>query len=665
MNMKKSDRELGMDRPISRRDFLNGVSIAVGSTLIRPGSSEAAPTAQDVLPGSGADDNYPPARTGLRGSHPGSYEAAHEMKDGRVWETGEDTGETYDLVVVGGGMSGLGAAYYFRKQAGPKAKILLLDNHDDFGGHAKRNEFQVGGRLLIARGGTSYIERPATYTHEGRELLADIGIHYNEPTYKIDRGFYGSLGLSSAEYFDKETFGVDRLVVRDLGESGGFFGGGGLGPSPEYLAQTPLPAHVQRDLVRLYTEKRDYLEGLSPAEKNQTLKKTSYKDYLLNHVKVHPDVLKYFHPGGGGCPSLTIETYSAWFGFNRNRPGFDGLGLAMDPDSGTVLDATRPDQNEPTQWHFPEGVAGVARLIVRYLIPAALPGHSMADAELSRLHYDKLDRPSNLTRIRLNSTVVRVRNIGDPESATETEMVYVQDGKAHRVRAKGCVLACFHAPIPYMCPKLPEAQKQAMHLAVRATQMITNIAIPTWKAFEKLGVSRITCPGAEYPYYSSLGLNTPVTMGSYAPPQSSDEPIVMTMGGGPGGMERPSGMNARDMFRTAREAMYRTTFETYERNIRMHVTRLLGDGGFDPARDIAAITINRWPHGYATGMNYLFDPDWSPEEVPWVVARQRFGRITIANTDAAGICLTQAAFDQAYRAVDELHRRPMAYWNRA
>ena len=657
--MRKRDSELGMDRPITRRDFLNGVSVAVGSTFVRPGDAAAAAGGQQSpTPGSTPDEYYPPARTGLRGSHPGSYEVAHGMRDGKVWETGEETGETYDLVVVGGGMSGLGAAYYFRHKAGANAKILVLDNHDDFGGHAKRNEFNVRGRLLLARGGTSYIERPATFTHEGRQLLEDIGIDYSEPTYKIDRGFYQSLNLGSAQYFDRETFGVDRFVMNEGG-------GGRRGPSREFLDKTPLAEDVKNDLIRLYNEDRDYLAGLSPVERDLKLKKTSYKDYLLNDVKVHPDVLKFYHPGGGACPSLTMETYSAWFAFNHNRPGFDGLGLELEPDTGSVLDDNRPDKDEPTQWHFPEGVAGVARLIVRHLVPAALPGTTMADAELSRLRYDKLDLPSNPTRIRLNSTAVRVRNIGDPESANEVEVVYVQEGKASRVCAKGCVLACFHAPIPYMCPELPEGQKEALHLAVRATQMITNVALNDWKVFEKLGVSRVGCPGADYPGYSSVGLSTPVTMGGYQPPQSSDEPIVVSLGTGPGGMERPSGMTARDMFRAARQIMYRTTFETYERNIRTHLGRVLGKGGFDPARDIAAITINRWPHGYATGMNYLFDPDWSAEEVPWVRARQKFGRITIANSDAVGICLTQAAFDQAHRAVDELNPRHMAYWNRA
>ena len=664
--MSRSDRELGMDRPITRRDFLNGVSVAVGASLIKPaGTAVAADGApQATQPG---DSNYPPARTGLRGSHPGSYEVAHSMRDGRTYETGEDTGETYDLVVVGAGMSGLAAAYYFRRRTVPNARILILDNHDDFGGHARRNEFTVNGRLLIARGGTSYIERPATFPVEGRELLKDIGIDYNEPTYKIERGFYGSLGLRSAQYFDKETFGVDKFVMNPAGAGGGGGGGGQQrrGPSPEFLAQTPLAAHVQKELLRLYADRIDYLPGLSKAEKLQKLKTISYKQYLLDIVKVHPDVLAYYHPGGNACPSLTIETASAWFFMNHNGAGFDGLGLELEPDAGSQLDAQPPVPGLPTQFHFPEGVGGVARLLVRSLIPTALPTKSMADGELTPVQYNRLDEPSSPVRLRLSSTVVRVRNAGDPAAASEVEVVYVRDGKPLRVRAKGAVLACHHGVIPYLCPELPKGQKDALHLAVRATQMITNVAIRDWKAFEKLGVSSVSCPGAKYPGYSNAALVAPVSMGAYQPPRSPGEPIVVELNGGMGGMERKSDMNARDMFRAAREMMYRTSFETYERNIRTHLARVLGGGGFDPARDVAAITINRWPHGYATGVNYLFDPDWTEDELPFVKARRQFGRITIANTDAVGICLTQAAFDQAYRAVSELDKRPMAYWNRS
>ena len=305
------DRDLGMHRGITRRDFVNGVGVAVGGSLAAPGLLSARPGTPHASP---AQDDYPPALTGMRGTHPGSYEVAHSMRDGESWDTGEDTNETYDMVIVGAGMSGLGAAYYFRRQAGPDAKILLLDNHDDFGGHARRNEFQVRGRLLIARGGTMYIERPATFTPEGRQLLEDIGVDYGEPTYERGWDYYQSLGMESAQYFDKETFGVDQLLTRERAGAFGFTGG----PSPEFLAETPLSEHVKRDLLRLYNGKSNYLAGLSPLERDRLLKKTSYKDYLLNHVQVHPDVLEYFHPGGGGCPSLTIETYSAWFAFKSS-----------------------------------------------------------------------------------------------------------------------------------------------------------------------------------------------------------------------------------------------------------------------------------------------------------------------------------------------------------
>ena len=663
--MTTPDHDLGMDRSITRRDFLNGVSVTVGASLLKPGSAAASDIEQSAVQLGVDDGNYPPARVGLRGSHPGSYEVAHGLRDGRSYDTGEDTGESYDLVVVGGGMSGLAAAYYHRRRTVPNAKILILDNHDDFGGHARRNEFLVNGRLLIARGGTSYIERPATFPVEGRELLADIGIDYNEPTYKVEPGYYATLGMKPAQYFDKETFGADKFL---LNPTGGGFGGradAARGPSPEFLAETPLAPHVQKELLRLYNEKRDYLAGLSTAEKLRKLKSMSYRDYLLNVVKVHPDVLAYYHPGGNTCPSLPIEAATAWFFMNHDGAGFGGLGVNREPDAGSELDEHPPIPGLPEQFHFPEGVGGVARLIVRSLIPDAVPARSMADGELTRVHYAKLDSPANHVRIRLSSTAVRVRNLGDAKAANEVEVIYVHEGKARRVRAKGAVLACHHGVIPYLCPELPQAQKDALHLAVRSTQIITNVALRDWKAFEKLGTNSITCPGAAYPLYSNVSLNAPVTMGGYKPPRTPNEPIVVTLGGGPGGMERKSGMNVRDMFRAAREIMYRTTFETYERNIRMHLARVLGGGGFDPARDIAAITINRWPHAYATGVNHLFDPEWSDDSLPFVKARVPFGRITIANTDAVGICLTQAAFDQAYRAVSELDKRPMAYWNRA
>jgi spermidine dehydrogenase len=652
--MTKSDRDLGMDRSITRRDFLNGVSVAIGTTMIRPGSAEAAAAPQQASTEPAGE--YPPALTGMRGSNDASMGAAHSLRDGQTWDSGEDTGESYDLVVVGGGMSGLAAAYFFRKKTVPNAKILILDNHDDFGGHARRVEFNVGGRLLIAKGGTSYIERPATFTAEGRDLLKDIGVDYYDPSYKRDPDFYRSLGLWPAVYFDKETFGTDRLVINDSRNTTGR-------PSADFLNRTPLSERVRKDLLRLWEDKRDYLAGMSAEEKIRKLKKTSYQAYLLDIVKVDPDLLNYYHPMGQPS-ALTTETTSAWWSFNWNYPGFDGLGLEKEPDSGDKLDANRPDKKEPTQFHFPEGNGGVARLLVRSLIPETLPAKSASKVQMTPIRYERLDDAGSPVRIRLKSTVVRVRNNhADPARATETEVIYVREGKAYRVRGKGCVLACYNAAIPYMVPELPEKQKDALHKAVRAVMMTTNIALRNWQPFTKLGVSAISSPGSLYPGYSNVGLAQSISFGGYKAPRTPDEPIVITLGGGIDFQYKP-GMTARDMFRATRQWLYNVPFETFERRMRTHLARVLAGSGFEPARDIQGITISRWGHGYAMGMNHLFDPDWSEDEYPWVVGRKRFGRITIANSDAEGVCLTQASFDHAHRAVDELLPRNVAWWNR-
>src|SRR3984893_14193104 len=219
----ESDRELGMHRAITRRDFLNGIAIAAGSTLASawlPGFTLAAETAHFAQDAPGY---HPAALTGMRGSHPGAFEVAHALRDGKFWETAGkpvDTHETYDLIVVGAGMSGLAAAYFYRKQAGSSARILILDNHDDFGGHAKRNEFRPGGRLLLANGGTVAIESPFPYSKEARGLLNELGIDPPALEKKcMDRDVYR--GLGSGHFFDEETFGVDRLVT---GLPGGSYG---------------------------------------------------------------------------------------------------------------------------------------------------------------------------------------------------------------------------------------------------------------------------------------------------------------------------------------------------------------------------------------------------------------------------------------------------------
>ena len=640
-----------MDRPITRRDFLNGVAIGVGGAVasawlpgMASGDDKLPPSAQDV-PG-----YYPPALTGMRGSHPGSYEVAHALRDGKFWETvGKpvETGESYDLVVVGGGMSGLASAYFYRKHAGTDARILILDNHDDFGGHAKRNEFRPGGRLLLANGGTVGIDSPFPYSKEASGLLNELGIDPPALQKKcVDREVYK--GFGSAVFFDKETFGVDRLVTGAPGRSYGQSAANSK-PWAEFLAKTPLSSEAQRDIARIEEDKVDYLPGLAQEEKKARLSKTSYKDFLLQIVKAHPDVIPFYQSRTHGLYGIGIDAVPALDCWAIHFPGFQGMGLDRVPSKGLTFTALGEVTPQPGDYHFhfPDGNASIARMLVRSLIPGSAPGDTAEDIVTAKVDYNRLDGSNAPVRLRLNSTAVQVRNLGDPSSSKEVEVVYGRDKKAYRVRAKGAVLACWNMVIPYMCAELPEKQKTALHYGVKVPLVYTVVAIRERAAFDKLGVRAVSCPGM---YHSSVGLDQPINIGDYKFPQTAEDPVLVRM------LRTPCqpGLSAREQQRFGHYELLATSFETFERNIRDQLARVLGEGGFDPARDITAITVNRWPHGYAYEYNPLWDPDWPEGQRPCDIARKPFGRITIANSDAAAAAYTDQAIDQGYRAVQEL-----------
>ncbi|TMK00892.1 MAG: spermidine dehydrogenase [Alphaproteobacteria bacterium] len=609
---------------ISRRDFLNGIALTVAAGLTPAAQIAAEPT------------RYPPALTGLRGQHPGSYEVAHAQAwRGKVFALeGLPVEEEYDLVVVGGGISGLAAAFFYRRAAGPSARILVLDNHDDFGGHAKRNEFTFDGRLVIGYAGSESIDSPMTqYSEAANGLLRELGVGIGRFETAFERTLYSSLGLSRAVFFARETFGRDVLVP---GEPPG----GGIDdasrriangkPLSEFVAAFPISSASKAQLLALYDRGHDPLGGKTAQEKLETLKRTSYRDYLVRVCGCSEEVANCFQGRTLGFFGLGCDAVPAADARELGYPGFDGLGL---PGRSA---------REPYIYHFPDGNASLARLLVRSLVPEVAPGQTMDDVVLARFDYDKLDRSDQGVRIRLESTCVDVRNT--PESVL---IGYVRAGVPHRVEAKHAVLACFHMVIPHIMPELPVAQREALARNVKTPLVYTNVLVRDWRPWVHLGVHDISAPMS---FHSRAKLDFPVSLGGYHHPRDPSEPMCLHLVHVPGAPNR--GLDARTQFRIGQARLLDMTFADFEAKIRDELDRMLGGGGFTSARDIAAITVNRWPHGYGYVANSLYDEDDYASVLER--ARQKAGRVAIANSDAGGDAYAHLAIAEAARAVAEL-----------
>ena len=631
---------------LSRRDFLNGsaISLAAGTAISPMDALSQGLLGQNALP----PDYYPPSLQRLRGSHEGSFEVAHGFRDGQRWQAVDSGEREYDLVVVGAGISGLSAAYFYRKQHGPDSRILIIDNHDDFGGHAKRNEFWHEGRMYLVNGGTLNVEAPSQYSTVSAGLLWELGIdrtRYFEKNRDMF-SFYRDMGLRSSMFFDRENFGDDKLVVDYRAES-----------IRDSIAKSPLNEKAQDDVVRLYETKENYFPGLSAKETRKRLSHMSYHDYLVDVIKCDPVVVKLFQASFHGSFVVGPDAIPAIYFRDNGYPGFAGLTLEDLPPNLLANEpggqhgrenAERAREGDPDMY-FPDGNATITRLLVRSLVPGVVPGEDMDDVISAVLDYQKLDRNQNDCRIRLNSFVTDVRHLNN----SQVQISYVLGDQAYSVKSKSAVLACWNTMIPYICPEISSDQKEALAYGVKSPLVYSGVLLANWRSFVDAGISGVTAPGKKF---SRSSLQASVTMGDYTTNRSPDDPIVLRMSAY---FDVPNqGLNRREQHLAGRNEMLATSFNDFEFMIRDKLTRVLGSSGFDDERDILGITVNRWPHGYSYSYNPLSDSEeWAyttTDERPCVVGRQRIGRIAIANADASASPHTDGSINEAYRAVSEL-----------
>ncbi|WP_368413243.1 NAD(P)-binding protein [Dongia sp.] len=637
MSMSERDRALGMDRKITRRDFMNGVAVTAGAVA----AYGAGMSALGARPAAAADAPYPPSLTGLRGHNAGAMEVMHALRDNSFWQkagTPEPVAESYDLIVVGGGISGLAAAYLYRQQHGPDAKILVLEAQDDFGGHARRNEFTASnGRKLIGYGGSQSLQTPSYFSPAVKKLLADIDIDTEKFKVYYDSDWSEKRGLGEAVLFRKEVFGVDKLVKQTE-------------TAAEWVPETPLNEQAKKDLIELLDAPRDYLPGKSREEKLQILSETTYADFLTKICGYDQKLVAYFQNSTEGYFGMGIDGTTALDAWGNWNPGFDGMDLGdkayktMSPSGRLAL--TDPD---PYIFHFPDGNAGVARALLRALVPDALPGSGMESLATAAVDYAALDRPENAVRIRINAPAMRVKHAGPIADASEVDITYHHEGKLHVVRGGHVVLACWHRVIPYLTDELGQEQIDALNDQVKVPLIYTNVQLRNWEALAKLGIGGFECPSG---FWDGASIDFPVSMGDYKFAENPSDPIILHLSKIP--LTGEAGVSTREQCAAGRQSLVTMTFEDMEREIRDMLARALGEAGFDPARDIEGITCNRWSHGYAYEYMRPWDKYWPDGELPIVKARQPWGRIAIANSDAGAYAYAHSAIDQAARAVRDL-----------
>jgi spermidine dehydrogenase len=606
---------------MTRRDYLNSTLLASGSLLLG-GATPMDLLAKDNWDGYGGVGDY-------ASSNGNTFEViadAHSMIRDHASEDLPanmiDTGEKFDCVVVGGGISGLAAALFFKRQAGPRRTCLVLENHRIFGGEARRNEFVVGGRRLVAHQGSAMFFPPLSGT-----FLAD---------------FYDSIGVDS-RLFEYQTWTgrepeipLGRTSYTQGGANSGFFFGARFGqpkglwlidPWGKKLAGAPIPDATRRELLAISGSK-PVLPQRHGDELSRHLDGVTLEDHLMQTHRIRRQTVRTFlSPVSGGGSGLGADALSAY--------------------SEYAADVLLPWKYESGAQMFPGGNAGVARHIVKALVPNAFSGGvTLPDICRSPVNFAALDRPGQESRIRLHATAIAVQHGGEPQGSRSVRIVYAQDGKLYGIQARSAIMAGGSWTTKHIVKNLPETHRQAYAQFYRAPCLMANVAVRNWRFLYELGIS-------ECQWFEGIGnyfaLRKMATFGPVAPTVSPDSPVVLTLKI----LFSSPGLPIGEQVTRGRSELLSTSFRAYEQRIREQFSAMFSGTGFDERRDIAGIILNRWGHAYLSPQpGFFFGKGANP--APGEVLRNTpFGRIAFANSDLAGIMDHRASILEARRAVGQ------------
>jgi spermidine dehydrogenase len=636
------DKILGMDEPITRRDFLDGVLVGGSGILL----SAACPFPASALP-SGTSEAHWAGWTGYTGE--GDYKGsagnteqvvqnAHAVRDGKFDQapTGvTETGEVYDCVIVGGGFSGLSAALFFHQRASSNRNCLILDNARIFGGVAKRNEFMVDGHRLMAPQASVHFQPPYPNSFL-RHVYDAIGLDWDAfKSYQKWQGPSPEISLPRSPY------GVGKINGKP---AEGFFFGAKFGHKPgiwvtdpwgKNLQGVPFSEPIRKDLLALHGNhwiKPPLVYDYPGDAVSRELDSMTIEDYLVRTYGASREAIRLLiTPETAGGFGLSPDVLSAFLEYEWSK-----VIPTVDDSMATGLQM------------FPGGNSGMIRLLTKTLIPASIEGpRTMAAVNNNSVHFAALDQPNQRVRMRLESTVVRVEHIGEPGRADLVSVIYVKEGRVFRVKAKTVVMAGGGWMTKHVVRDLDETRRASYDQFLYSPYLVANVAVRNWRFLYKLGISSAS-------WFEGFGryvnVRKEAIFGVDLPAVGPDLPTVLTFFVD---FAKP-GLPARTQGQLGRAELLATSFAGYERKIRQQMMEMFEASGFDAKRDIAGIVLNRFGHAFINPQpGFFFGLEGKP--APRDALRNGpFGRIAFSHADLAGAMDHRNAFIESNRAVNQL-----------